>query len=103
NQQLYGSQINPGGFGWAGNDAAQQGIQNVADVATRNATAEFSQLKTALANHAIVKSDAQLSAMAEIPPELSPNSTNEREQLPNPAKGNSNVIFSLADAQTVET
>jgi hypothetical protein len=100
NQQLYGQQLNPGGFGWAGNDAAEQGIQNVADVIKLNANAEFTQLQQMLTNHGVAMTNAQIWQMVGITPEIGRNFTNESTQG---QAGNSNVIFSLADAQTVES
>src|SRR5262249_38944510 len=100
NHQLYGAQLNPGGFTYAGNDPAQQGLKNVADVAIRNASAEFSQLRQALTAHGIAKSDAEVWRMVGITPEIGRNYTNESSQG---QAGDSNVIFSLDDAQTVKT
>ncbi len=100
NQLLYGQQLNPGNFGYAGDDPAEDGIQNVADVVTRNANAEFDQLQQMLTAHGINETDAQIWQMVGVTPEIGRNSTDESQQG---QAGDSNVIFSLADAQTVET
>jgi hypothetical protein len=66
----------------------------------RNADAEFSQLRQALAAHGLAKSDAEVWRMVGITPEIGRNYTNEESQG---QIGHSNVIFSLDDAQTVKT
>ena len=94
NEQLYATN----GLQYGG-DVGPDGTVDA--VAIKNAQAEFTQLQQMLTSHGINDTDSQIWSMVGITPEIGRNATSDASW--DQSGQDSNEIFSLQDAQNVET